>query len=317
MSKKVLLLGGNGFVGRALAVKLSRVHQDYTLVVSSRKQHCHPDLMVLPAVTHQTVAQYNATTLVSLLQGVDIVINCVGILHESSKNSFRKAHAGLMRDLIEAVNQVKLPRLIHISSLNADANAGKSRYLRSKGEGENYLHTYINSHTHVTTYRPSLLYGRRDTSITLWARLMQLAPVFYPIVAGNARLSPIYIDDFISLILSHFEAPVSYGKGIDVLGPDDLSIHDIHKALEACLKQHRSLRRIGLSLPEFGSYIFALLCELLPTTLLSVDNLRSLRAQPDRSKEHIALQTKLNDVLPYILAFEHRQVGYNHLRRTS
>ncbi len=66
---------------------------------------------------------------------MDAVINLVGILHESRKNSFDNAHVQLTQKVLDACRASGVKRVLHMSALAATANA-PSAYLRSKAEAE-------------------------------------------------------------------------------------------------------------------------------------------------------------------------------------
>ncbi|MDI9347707.1 MAG: NAD-dependent epimerase/dehydratase family protein [Methylacidiphilales bacterium] len=316
MGKKILILGGNGFLGRSLAIKISKLHYDYTIFATSRKSVWNSDLKILPNVTLLTFPSYNANTLKQLLQEVDIVINCIGILNQTKKALFRDVHSGIVRMLVEQINTLQLPRIIHISAHHADANAAASRYLRSKGESEMYLHTYCNEYTNCTTFKPSLLYGFGDSSISTFASIVRLSPYFYPVISPHSIIAPIYINDFTSLIIDSFEDYSTYGKIIDVLGPEDLSLLQIHQLIERQYLLFLGKRRSAITIPRWISYLIGFLSELTHNTTLSVDMLRSLEHSPDRSVKNLkTTSTKLEHMLPTLLGLITQMGEYSQFRK--
>jgi uncharacterized protein YbjT (DUF2867 family) len=68
--------------------------------------------------------------------GVDVVINLIGILNEHGRSTFKSVHVDLAEKVVSAARTAKVSRLLHMSSLGADATAAPSKYLRSKGEAE-------------------------------------------------------------------------------------------------------------------------------------------------------------------------------------
>ena len=78
---------------------------------------------------------HDAAALARLVRGAAAAVNLVGILNESRPGDFERVHVELPRKLIAACRDGGVPRLLHMSALNADPQ-GPSRYLRSKGEAE-------------------------------------------------------------------------------------------------------------------------------------------------------------------------------------
>lgn len=78
----------------------------------------------------------------------------MGILNPpGTQASFRRVHVELVAALIAGCREAGVPRLLHMSALNADPERGPSAYLRSKGEGE-YLAHGAAPDIAVTSFRP-------------------------------------------------------------------------------------------------------------------------------------------------------------------
>ena len=90
--KKVLILGGTGFVGRHVCEKLAQLQCPATVV--TRRQDNARHLQMLPLVDVAEIKAYDSLSLASLLAGHDAVVNLVAILH-GSETAFDKAHVQL------------------------------------------------------------------------------------------------------------------------------------------------------------------------------------------------------------------------------
>ena len=320
--KKILILGGNGFIGRNLAIKISKLHSNYSIVVTSRKSNWHSDLKVLPNIELKTVSDYNTTTLHQLFQDVDVLINCIGILNETKNASFVDMHAGFMRKLVTVINKREVGRLIHISALGADANKGTSRYLRSKGAAELYLHTYLNkdSRTIATTLRPSVICGEgcgflKSFSV-FFGKLSFLFPLF-PKIKPEAVVYPIYIDDFTDYVISSFDDLNHSNKKIDVVGPDEMTMGEIYNLLIKHQVKYWWDNKLSVPIPDFVAKIIAVLMGFLGISALTVDNLKSLEMayQVQAPPNRITTETRFKVILPFILNTKSNSSNLNDLRK--
>ena len=109
-----------------------------------------------------------------LARGASAVVNLVGILNETGGADVRSRRTSISRSsVIAACKAAGVRRLVHMSALNADP-AGPSRYLRSKGEAEAAVAA---SGLDWTIFQPSVIFGREDAFLNLFARLLRIAPV--------------------------------------------------------------------------------------------------------------------------------------------
>jgi NADH dehydrogenase len=134
--KHVCVLGGSGFVGSAIVGKLSL--SGYSVNVLTRRRESSKHLILLPNVTVQECDVMDDVALSEALKQADAVINLIGILHNSKKNSFQSRHVELPKRLAAICSKFGIKRVLHMSALQA-SNQAPSAYLRSKAEGEELL----------------------------------------------------------------------------------------------------------------------------------------------------------------------------------
>ena len=102
----------------------------------------------------------------------------------------QRAHVELRAQGRRRLPRAGVARLVHMSALGADP-AGPSRYLRSKGEAEAVVAA---SGLAWTIFRPSVIFGREDTFLNLFAKLRALFPVLALACAGR-EFQPVYVGD--------------------------------------------------------------------------------------------------------------------------
>ena len=263
--KHICILGGSGFVGHHLASLL--VERGFHLRIPTRRREDAKDLLVLPTIEVVETDIQAPDHLVNLFEGMDAVINLIGILHEDRRASFKHVHAELPREVLTACRTTGIRRLLHMSALGAD-NASQSAYQRSKAAGEARVLAAQGMDLDVTVFRPSVIYGPGDSFLTLFADLLGMAPVI-PLADASARFQPVYVGDVARAFADALDDPSSFGQRISLCGPGIYTL----KELVELTGQTLGLERTLLPLGESASYWFARLMELKPgRKLMTRDN---------------------------------------------
>ncbi len=116
--KRILVLGGSGFVGRAVCEQLAS-HPSLgaaRIVVPTRRRARARHLLPLPQVDVIEADINQDRALQRLLQGTDAVVNLVAILH-GRPDDFERAHVDLCQRLAEDCMQLGVKRVVHVSAL--------------------------------------------------------------------------------------------------------------------------------------------------------------------------------------------------------
>jgi NADH dehydrogenase len=275
--KRILILGGTGFVGRHVCEKLARLPWRITLVTrrAVNAQHLQhlPRLDVVQADVHDEAA------LARLLPGHDAVLNLVAILH-GNEAAFERTHVELPAKLARACLAAGVPRLLHMSALGVDArhpDTPPSRYLRSKSRGETALQQAAAAGLQVTVLRPSVIFGAGDRFLTLFARLQHTFPIL-PLAGASARLQPVWVEDVAQAVTHCLEDPTTCGQSYELCGPQTFSLKALVQLAGQLSGVRRGRGRPIVALPPLLGRWQAALLELLPgPPLMSRDNLDSLR----------------------------------------
>jgi len=265
--RKICVLGGSGFVGSSVVAKLDQA--GYAVTVLTRRRDSAKHLFLLPNVNVVECDVMNDQALAAALKGADAVVNLIGILHQSGSASFDAMHHQLPARLAKICEASGIRRLIQMSSLRADAHA-PSEYLRSKAAGEAALQASAQK-INITVFRPSVIFGRGDRFINLFATLIKILPVVL-LAKPEAKFQPVWVEDVASCFVASVDNIQAYGQVYELAGPKVYSFRQLVQQVMTALGVKRPI--IGLC--NMLSYMQAFMMELLPVKLMSRDNVRSM-----------------------------------------
>ncbi len=227
--KRVVVLGGSGFVGRALCEQWV-AHFGAggpRLVVPTRRRERCKHLFTLPSVDVVPLDVNSDHALAQVLQGADAVVNLIAILH-GTPAQFQQVHVALPQRLVMACAKAGVRRLVHVSALGVgdDPAAMPSHYLRSKCAGEQALWAAQGQGLGVTVLRPSVIFGVHDRFLNLFAQLLALAPAV-PLAGADARLQPVWVDDVARALVHALRHPETAGVTLECAGPKVWTLGEI------------------------------------------------------------------------------------------
>jgi uncharacterized protein YbjT (DUF2867 family) len=265
----VCVIGGSGFVGNHVVQQLAA--RGMRVRVPTRRRERAKALIVLPTVEVVNADVHDPATLDRMVAGADAVISLVGILHESRAGDFARAHAELPRKIVDACRESGVRRLLHVSALKA-AHDAPSAYLRSKADGEQRIRAAQASGIRTTILRPSVIFGREDHFLNLFARLARALPVI-ALASPRARFQPVHVEDVARAIVASVELSQTYDRNFDLCGPATYTLQELVEYVCTLLQMERPI----LPLNDEMSYLLARMMEWLPVKLISRDNYYSMK----------------------------------------
>ena len=310
--KKITVLGGAGFVGSSLVAKLDQA--GYQVKVLTRRREASKHLILLPNVQVIECNVLDNQALKQALTGSDAVINLIGILHQSGNNTFETMHHQLPRRVAQMCEELAIARLLHISALQANQHA-PSQYLRSKAAGESAINEFSKK-LDITIFRPSVIFGRGDSFLNLFANLVKYLPVI-ALAKPNAKFQPIWVEDVAQCFVNALENTACYGKSYDLGGPIVYSLRELIQLVMTILGKQRPI--IGLN--DSLSMAQAFMMELMPIKLMSRDNVRSMQVDnicsTSMAAELEVLPTALEVIVPEYLANATPRGAYDSFRSAA
>ncbi|MFA4939184.1 SDR family oxidoreductase [Brevundimonas sp.] len=219
MSRRVLVLGANGFIGSHVAAALSSA--GWSVRAGARRiaepsRRAPSFVWVVADFAKLTTAEAWAP----LLAGVDAVLNCVGVLQNGAGDSTRAAHVDGPRALIEACEAAGVKRLVHLSAVGADDDAGTD-YARTKAETERMVAA---STLDWLILRPSLVVDRAAFGGTGLIRALAAFPLFSPVVGGDQTFRPIPLGDLSAAVVAALKPGAPSRQSFDMPGPEPVSM---------------------------------------------------------------------------------------------
>ncbi|MEQ1516542.1 MAG: complex I NDUFA9 subunit family protein [Usitatibacteraceae bacterium] len=272
--RKVLLLGGSGFIGTSVAEHLSALN--IAVTVPTRRSERAKHLLPLPTVSVVEADIFQGTTLDALVRQHDVVINLTGILH----GDFERIHVTLPKSVAEACAKNGVARFINMSALNADVN-GPSEYLRSRGRGEAAVWAIakVNPALKVTIFEPSVVFGERDKFLNMFAGLVKLFPVI-PLGSPDARFQPIWVEDVARAIVTSIDLREAEGQTYPLVGPKAYTLRELIEFVAATTGKRRLIVGLGTGLSMLQAGVFG----VLPGKIITPDNVRSMRVPSTSAK---------------------------------
>ena len=268
MARRILVLGGSGFVGRSLCEKLAQASAADVIVVPTRRLVHAGALRPLPTIELVEADVHDDATLARLVHGADAVVNLVAILH-GSRAEFERVHAELPRRLAQASAAAGVQRVVHLSALGTGPDA-PSEYLRSKTAGETALAAAAPG---LTLLRPSVIFGAGDRLLNLFATLQAWLPVL-PLAASDARFQPVWVDDVAEAVVRCLARPDTAGRVYEAVGPEVLTLSQLVRLAGRWSGHERPQIALSGALATLQAWAM----EWLPgPTLISRDNLASMR----------------------------------------
>ncbi|WP_295537744.1 NAD-dependent epimerase/dehydratase family protein [uncultured Pseudacidovorax sp.] len=289
---KVLVCGAHGFIGRHVVDALQAAGH---AVVRGMSRPSSADDVAMDFSRDVSPADW-----LPRLQGVEVVVNAVGVLRDTRRRPMQAVHVEAPRALFEACTRTAVRRLIHVSALGIDGNP--TLYARTKREGENAaLACHAPGRLAVAVLRPSIVFGPGGESSALFLNLARLPWLPLPRPALQTRVQPVHVRELALAVARLADADLALNGRLDCAGPEPVSLAGFIASLRMQLG-HRPPGMLGL--PHWLTRLSAQVGDRIPLTpwgsealaLLTQDNVgdpgamtQLLGRSPTRYGELLAL----------------------------
>ena len=240
MSKLATVYGGSGFVGRYIVRRLAK--EGWRVRVAVRRPN--EAIFVKPyGVVGQVEPVFcnirDDASVRSVMDGADVVINCVGTFDKGGRNNFEAVQAEGATRVAKIASELGVSRLVHLSAIGADVES-ETLYGQSKGQGEEGVIAHFPS---AMILRPSVVFGPEDDFFNRFAGMTRMGPVL-PVIGADTQFQPVYVDDVAQAAMKGVEG----ASGIYELGgPDVKSFRALMQDMLTVIRR----RRLILNVPFF------------------------------------------------------------------
>lgn len=259
MAQLVTIFGGSGFVGRYIARRMAQ--QGCRVRVAVRRPNEAGFVRTYGVVGQVEPILCNIrddASVAAAVAGADAVVNCVGILAESGKNQFDTVQAEGAARVARLAAEAGISRMVQISAIGADENS-PSEYARTKAAGEAAVQEHMPS---AVILRPSIIFGNEDEFFNRFAGM--IGPVI-PVVGGNTKFQPVYVDDVATAAVKAINGDVPAGV-YELGGPDVRTFRELMQDMLGVI--HR--RKLIIGVPFFAASIMGSVLDFVQTITLGL-----------------------------------------------
>ncbi|MBM4054100.1 MAG: complex I NDUFA9 subunit family protein [Planctomycetes bacterium] len=220
---KVFLTGSTGFVGKQLLKDLMENRHKVKCLVRKGSEHKLEKYINTIEIEYGDIT--NIHCLENIIKGCDAVINIVGIIREirGNKITFERLHYEGTRNLAVEAKKQGVSRFIQMSSLGANKE-GKTQYQQTKYRAEDFIR---NSGLDYTIFRPSIIFGKEDNFVNIFANMLKIQQ-FIPVIGdGKYKMQPVAVENVSAAFVNSLERKDTIGKLFEVGGPEKIEFNEI------------------------------------------------------------------------------------------
>ncbi len=268
----VTVFGGSGFIGRHTVRALAKA--GWRVRAAVRRPDLAGHLQPMGTVGQIHAVQANLRypeSVAAACAGADVVINLVGVLAPTGKQSFDAVHAAGARAIAKAAREAGAARVIQVSAIGADRKSAAA-YARSKAEGEAGM---LEEFPDTIILRPSIVFGPEDEFFNRFAGLARMSPFLPLIGGGKTKFQPIFVGDLALAITAVAGGQGKAGQVYEIGGPEILTFRQLLDKTQTWTDRSR----MYLPLPFWAAKLQAALTTPLPNALrpITLDQVRLLQ----------------------------------------
>lgn len=265
----VTIYGGSGFIGRNVVRAIAKTGARMRVAV--RRPELAGHLQPLGGVGQINPVQANVRyphSLLAAADGADAVVNLVGILFPTGKQTFKAVQDEGARNVAEAARKAGSRVLVHVSAIGANPKS-PSVYARTKAAGERAVQEVLPG---AVILRPSIVFGPEDDFFNRFAALARIAPALPLIGGGKTQLEPVFAGDVAKAVIAGLTGKASAGAAYELGGPEILTLKEVMQRVLT----YTMRKRLLVPEPFWLAKLQGAFLQLLPKPPLTLDQVRLL-----------------------------------------
>jgi NADH dehydrogenase len=278
----IYITGGSGFLGSHIVKRLVAQGQEVRVLVRNRERAQEEGRLAGLEVDWVNGDVTEPATLADGLADVRQIIHTAAIAIEKGQSTYEDVNYQGTVNLVDAAQEAGVQRFINISQLGADPDL-PYRFLASKGRAQAYVAA---SSLDWTAFRPSVIWGPEDEFANIFARLIPITPIIFPIIGGEqARFQPVWVEDVVSATIAALSDTSTIGVEFELGGPEVLTLEQIERRVMQAIDANRLMVHFPMPLLRLAVKAMEILLPNPPVTsslleLLQVKNVTRENAMP-------------------------------------
>jgi NADH dehydrogenase len=211
----------------------------------------------------------DSASVADAVAGADAVVNTVSAYIEKGDTTFETVHVRGAETIAREAVAAGVARLVLVSGIGANSRS-ESPYIRARGRGEQVVRQTF---PEATIVRPGAMFGPGDALFGTIAELARFLPVV-PLIAGDTRLQPVFVEDVAEAIASILNNPGTVGQTYELAGPGVYTLRELVRMTLHLIGKQRPLIPVPFAVAKFQAQLF----EFLPNPPLTTGQVDLLKA---------------------------------------
>ncbi|MGO4831388.1 NAD(P)H-binding protein, partial [Rhizobiaceae sp. 2RAB30] len=220
--KRVLVVGGTGFIGNAVVRRLLDAGHRVTALGRNVAAAKRSENRAFWRRLDLTEAQSPEAWL-PYVEDAEIVVNASGVLQTGLTDDVDAVQTGAIVALTKAASGAGVGLFVQISAPGTGPDSSTA-FMRSKGEADAYLAASPLPHVLL---RPGLVVGHQAYGGTAFLRMLAAAPIILPLTHADRPISTVPVSEVAEAVLSAVEGRIAPGADFELLERRQHRLQDV------------------------------------------------------------------------------------------
>jgi uncharacterized protein YbjT (DUF2867 family) len=232
----ILVTGATGFIGRVLLRHLFDTGRDVRVLI--RPSRRSPRLPKGMPVDVAVVSLTDERAIRAALKDVDVIFHLAGAESQGRNANLLSVDMQGTENLVRVAADVGVKRFITVSHIGASRSSGFPVF-KAKGIAEEHIRRSGIPHT---IFRTSVVFGPEDHFTTNLARLLQMAPIFFPLPESTrAVIQPLWVEDLVTVLLWSLDNEATINQTYEIGGSEYFTVRQVVELIMQVTRRPRTL----------------------------------------------------------------------------